>query len=145
MSVRFEKETVRDMPAPGGRKHEIAHEIGERLTGGDTAAGYLAVCSPSQSHFHVYPRKQILTQDSDSRHTSSNSKRTLCAPRCLLLVPSPPLKKSWPHGSHTTGASMVTTSALVSLRWPSTEPLSARHWAMSSSVFSRNSSPVARA
>ncbi|KAL9632881.1 MAG: hypothetical protein Q9164_005033 [Protoblastenia rupestris] len=42
MSVKFEKETVRDTPIPGGRKHEIAHEIGERLTGGETAQGYLA-------------------------------------------------------------------------------------------------------
>ncbi|KAL2052169.1 hypothetical protein ABVK25_007611 [Lepraria finkii] len=42
MSVKFEKETIREAPVPGGRKHEIAHEIGERLTGGDTAQGYLA-------------------------------------------------------------------------------------------------------
>ena len=47
MSVKFEKETVKDTPIPGlgGRKHEIAHEIGERLTGGETAQGYLAVSS----------------------------------------------------------------------------------------------------
>lgn len=44
MSVKFEKETVRESSIPGGRKHEIAHEIGERLTGGDTVTGYLAVC-----------------------------------------------------------------------------------------------------
>jgi len=43
MSVKFEKETVRDTLIPGGRKHEIAHEIGERLTGGESAQGYLAV------------------------------------------------------------------------------------------------------
>ena len=45
MSVKFEKETVKNTPIPGlgGRKHEIAHEIGERLTGGETAQGYLAV------------------------------------------------------------------------------------------------------
>ncbi|KAI4113465.1 MAG: hypothetical protein Q9193_000735 [Seirophora villosa] len=42
MSVKFEKETIRDTPIPGGRKHEIAHEIGERLTGGNTMTGYLA-------------------------------------------------------------------------------------------------------
>ncbi|KAL9579424.1 MAG: hypothetical protein Q9212_005113 [Teloschistes hypoglaucus] len=42
MSVKFEKETVRESAIPGGRKHEIAHEIGERLTGGDTVTGYLA-------------------------------------------------------------------------------------------------------
>ena len=43
MSVKFEKETIRDAPIPGGRKHEVAHEIGERLTGGESAQGYLAV------------------------------------------------------------------------------------------------------
>ena len=49
MSVKFEKDTVKDTPIPGlgGRKHEIAHEIGERLTGGETAQGYLAVSSES--------------------------------------------------------------------------------------------------
>lgn len=51
MSVKFEKDTVKDTPIPGlgGRKHEIAHEIGERLTGGETAQGYLAVsCESTQ-------------------------------------------------------------------------------------------------
>ena len=45
MSVKFEKETIKDSPLPGlgGRKHEFAHEIGERLTGGETTQGYLAV------------------------------------------------------------------------------------------------------
>ena len=43
MSVKFEKETVRDVPIPGGRKHEIAHEIGEKLTGAESTQGYLAV------------------------------------------------------------------------------------------------------
>ena len=43
MSVKFEKETIRDTPIPGGRKHEVAHEIGERLTGGESTTGYLAV------------------------------------------------------------------------------------------------------
>ncbi|KAL8987584.1 MAG: hypothetical protein Q9169_008682 [Polycauliona sp. 2 TL-2023] len=47
MSVKFEKETIKNTPIPGGKKHEIAHEIGERLTGGEGgAAGYLAVCDP---------------------------------------------------------------------------------------------------
>jgi len=42
MSVKFERDTVRNAPIPGGRRHELAHEIGERLTGGPTASGYLA-------------------------------------------------------------------------------------------------------
>ena len=43
MSVKFEKETIRNAPIPGDRKESLAHELGERLTGGDTAQGYLAV------------------------------------------------------------------------------------------------------
>lgn len=43
MSVKFEKETIRDAPIPGGRKQTFAHEIGERLTGGESQTGYLAV------------------------------------------------------------------------------------------------------
>ena len=43
MSVRFEKETIRDAPIPGGRRTDIAHEVGERLTGGKSQTGYLAV------------------------------------------------------------------------------------------------------
>ena len=46
MSVKFEKETVRETPVPGGRKHELAHEIGEKLTGGKAQTGYLAVRLP---------------------------------------------------------------------------------------------------
>ena len=48
MSVKFEKETVREAPVPGGRKHEFAHEIGERLTGGESEKGYLAVRAHSR-------------------------------------------------------------------------------------------------
>ena len=44
MSVKFEKETVRDAPIPGGSKSDIAHKLGERLTGGKGQTGYLAVC-----------------------------------------------------------------------------------------------------
>lgn len=53
MSVKFEKETVRNAPAPGGRKHEIVREIGERLTGGKSAQGYLAVREPRPPGIHV--------------------------------------------------------------------------------------------
>ncbi|CAL8574057.1 hypothetical protein XPA_000030 [Xanthoria parietina] len=42
MSVKFEKETIKNIPVPGGKKNEIAHEIGERLTGGESTTGYLA-------------------------------------------------------------------------------------------------------
>ncbi|KAI9799879.1 MAG: hypothetical protein M1833_003801 [Piccolia ochrophora] len=42
MSVKFEKETIREAPVTRGHKHEIAHEIGERLTGGGSSTGYLA-------------------------------------------------------------------------------------------------------
>ena len=43
MSVKFEKETVRETSLPGGRKHDLAHEIGEKFTGGKSQTGYLAV------------------------------------------------------------------------------------------------------
>lgn len=44
MSVKFEKETIKEASIPGGgRKQSFAHEIGEHLTGGETQKGYLAV------------------------------------------------------------------------------------------------------
>ena len=43
MSVKFQQETVRDAPIPGLKKDGVAHNLGERLTGGETASGYLAV------------------------------------------------------------------------------------------------------
>jgi len=42
MSVKFEKETVRNAPVPGPRREDVAHKVGERLTGGPSQAGYLA-------------------------------------------------------------------------------------------------------
>lgn len=43
MSVKFEDEASRSL-----RKDtkELAHKVGERLTGGKSEAGYLAVCLP---------------------------------------------------------------------------------------------------
>jgi hypothetical protein len=47
MSVKFEKETIQEAPAqapiPAPRQETLAHAVGERLTGGDTRTGYLAV------------------------------------------------------------------------------------------------------
>ncbi len=43
MSVKFEKETIRETTLPGGRRHDLAHEIGEKFTGGKSQTGYLAV------------------------------------------------------------------------------------------------------
>ncbi len=43
MSVKFEKETIRTAPLPGQKKVGFAHEVGERLTGGESLTGYLAV------------------------------------------------------------------------------------------------------
>ena len=45
MSVKFEKETIRNAPLPGNRNEDVAHKIGERLTGGKSETGYLAVNS----------------------------------------------------------------------------------------------------
>lgn len=59
MSVKFQQETVRTTGIRPAAK-ELAHEVGERLTGGKTQTGYLAVCiherqgGPSQEAFaHV--------------------------------------------------------------------------------------------
>lgn len=60
MSVKFQQDTVRDTPIPGGRKHEFAHEIGERLTGGETAQGYLAV-----SFVHFFTAYQMNHRTAD--------------------------------------------------------------------------------
>ena len=42
MSVKFAKETIQETSVGGGR-HGIAHDIGEKLTGGESQQGYLAV------------------------------------------------------------------------------------------------------
>lgn len=44
MSVKFEKETIRNAPVPGPRNEDFAHKVGDRLTGGKSQTGYLAVC-----------------------------------------------------------------------------------------------------
>ena len=44
MSVKFKEETVRTVTG-GGKSEDIVHRVGERLTGGKTASGYLQVCS----------------------------------------------------------------------------------------------------
>lgn len=48
MSVKFEKETIKQQGSAQSllgkdKHHGVAHELGERLTGGETAKGYLAV------------------------------------------------------------------------------------------------------
>jgi hypothetical protein len=43
MSVKFEKETIKTAQVPGGKHEDTVHKIGEALTGGKTAQGYLAV------------------------------------------------------------------------------------------------------
>jgi hypothetical protein len=46
MSVKFQEKVTTRTKAVGAEDltHELAHKVGERLTGGDTAQGYLAVC-----------------------------------------------------------------------------------------------------
>lgn len=79
MSVKFQKETVKESPVPGGRRVDFAHEIGEKLTGGENQTGYLAVSAVDSSV------GALLT--SQPRPTSNSSKPILCAQRCLHLVP----------------------------------------------------------
>lgn len=52
-TVKFQQETVR---AAEKKSEELAHRVGERLTGGMTASGYLAVwflglCLPGERRF----------------------------------------------------------------------------------------------
>jgi len=42
MSVKFQEESFRTVA--GGKPEDLAHRVGERLTGGKTQTGYLAVC-----------------------------------------------------------------------------------------------------
>lgn len=46
MSVKFQQETIRTtgVKPEDLRPKDLAHKVGERLTGGDTHTGYLAVC-----------------------------------------------------------------------------------------------------
>lgn len=41
MSVKFQEETIRAVANAGGKPEDLAHRVGERLTGGKTQAGYL--------------------------------------------------------------------------------------------------------
>lgn len=50
MSVKFQEETIRAVANAGGKPEDLAHRVGERLTGGKTQTGYLAVCyNPKRS------------------------------------------------------------------------------------------------
>jgi hypothetical protein len=44
MSVKFQDESLRK------ETKELAHKVGERLTGGNSQNGYLAVCPSLSSH-----------------------------------------------------------------------------------------------
>ena len=44
MSVKFQEEAVRTVTG-GGKSEDLVHRVGERVTGGKTANGYLQVCS----------------------------------------------------------------------------------------------------
>jgi hypothetical protein len=46
MSVKFQQETIRTtgVKPEDLTPKDLAHKVGERLTGGDTQTGYLAVC-----------------------------------------------------------------------------------------------------
>lgn len=63
MSVKFQQETVRTTSGIRPAAKELAHEVGERLTGGKTQTGYLAVCiherqgRPSQEEPFAHVRR----------------------------------------------------------------------------------------
>ena len=117
MSVKFEKETIRDAPVPGGRRHDIVHEVGERLTGGDTTKGYLAVCVREMIENWACHAKIL-----DIRHISSSYRRTLSAQRCLLQDLLLHCKKFWHLGWLMI---LVGWSVLEFPRWRHMEPSSA--------------------
>ena len=79
MSVKFEKETIRDTPIPGGRKVGFAHEVGEKLTGGESQVGYLAVCAvrfPGQAYTNNHGQaylKQLQTNPLRTKMLTSGS------------------------------------------------------------------------
>ena len=91
MSVRFEKETVRNAPVPGQRQEDVAHKIGERLTGGKSTTGYLAV------RVILIPgtRKHLTF---NARHTFNNCSQIRCVPRCLHLGHWRHYKRCWLRG-----------------------------------------------
>ena len=65
MSVKFEKEVIRDVPIPGGRRTDIVHEVGERLTGGKGQTGYLAVSIFADAEMRAvlsFPQQAYLQQ-----------------------------------------------------------------------------------
>ena len=88
MSVKFEKETVRDTPVPGGRREDIAQKVGERLTGGMSQTGYLAVSTISPVALDA-----VILTELRNRHTSNNSSQTLSGQRCSPRALFRPYKK----------------------------------------------------
>ena len=85
-SVKFEKETIRNAPIPGDTKHEIVHAIGERLTGGETKTGYLAV--RAQGAMFLAMRTDY------SSFIWTNFRRIHCARKCSRQAHWPHCKKS---------------------------------------------------
>ena len=63
MSVKFEEETIRAVTS--GKPEDLVHRVGERLTGGNTPTGYLAVGGKSMSPISL--SKVTLTRGMD-RH-----------------------------------------------------------------------------
>jgi hypothetical protein len=81
--VKFKEETITSKfteaagaSVKGGKHEGLAHEIGEKLTAGGGANGYLAVGQLSRSYGF---NSCVLTV---RRHTSSNCRRIRSAPRC---------------------------------------------------------------
>ena len=126
MSVKFEKETIRDAPVPGGRREDVAQKMGETLTGGMSQPGYLAVSAISPVTLEA-----VILTELRNRHTSNNSSRTLSGQRCSPRALFPPYKKLQHPGLQRMLPNMATTSALEYRRWLSTVLSSARHLATS--------------
>lgn len=134
MSVKFEKETIKQTGGIGGvqgistmrgGKHELADEIGTALTGGIGNAGkpgYLAVRGTSDNAQGGAPEWNSHTDERCIyRHIYSSSRPIHSEPRCSRLDRFQQLKNSWPRGLQKTAIRMATTLHQEFRRWPHTE------------------------
>ena len=133
MSVKFEKESIRetgpstalprDLPRdlPNGTprggvegargqhergfKHEIAHELGEKITGGESTQGYLAVCisKPYLDAFMMVLMLMFLSIDlpepapnKSPAHQDAHKRLPSCVARSCGLLHRSGQEQAWP-------------------------------------------------
>lgn len=104
MSVKFEKETIRDTSVHGGLRHDVLHKVGERLSGGQSQKGYLAVraADVSMDIGHAVVADPYL-----DRLTSNSCNPIRCEPKCSPRAPWPLCRRCLPPGLLMTGTGMA--------------------------------------